>query len=119
MKPGITQPASLATANTASPMPKMGAEGVSGGLVNVSAFPGNMMQAPRNRGNRPSGVPVTGTKADRAPVEIVNAQGPHAISFPTDILTGDCDQCSNIAAAQRTPAEPPSTTVPVCDVAPV
>lgn len=96
---------------TTSPMPRQGVNGVAGGLVNVSASKGNMMRVPRDAGNRPSGVVRTYTLADRAPVLIRNAQGPHAVGFPPGLSSQSCPQCSNYDAAGRGPAEDAQTTL--------
>ena len=95
-----------------SPMPAMGLRGVVDGLVNISGQPSAyMMQVPRDAGNRPSGVVRTYTLADRAPVLIRNAQGPHAVGFPPGLSSQSCPQCSNYDAATRGPAESPALTL--------
>jgi hypothetical protein len=92
-------------------MPKMGFSGVSDGLVNVSGSKGAMMQVTRDAGNRPRGVPLTHTLADRAPVQIRNAQGDHAVGFAPGLSSQSCPECSNYEAAGRGPAEDPVTTL--------
>jgi hypothetical protein len=94
-----------------SPMDRMGRDGVASGLVAVSGFKGNMQQRPRDAGHRPSGTVPKEYLGIRAPVEIQNSQGMHAIGFPPDLLAGTCPDCSNEDAARRAPAEPSGMTL--------